>query len=130
MIIIAKSTELSQLDVISDEETNVSIMKYLTFNSMVLIALSFVLIANSPSLLADINQMAARKLHDSGQILSLEKIHELAKLIKPGRILEVELEKKGGRYIYEVELLNNNDEVWEVKLDAKTGSLIKLEIED
>ena len=130
MIIIAKSTELSQLDVISDEETNVSIMKYLTFNSMVLITLSFVLIANSPSLLADINQMTARKLHDSGQILSLEKIHELAKLIKPGRILEVELEKKGGRYIYEVELLNNNDEVWEVKLDAKTGSLIKLEIED
>ncbi len=115
---------------ISDEETNVSIMKCLTFNSMVLIALSFVLIANSPSLLADINQMAARKLHDSGQILSLEKIHELAKLIKPGRILEVELEKKGGRYIYEVELLNNNDEVWEVKLDAKTGELIKLEIED
>ena len=42
----------------------------------------------------------------------------------------MELEKKGGRYIYEVELLNNNDEVWEVKLDAKTGELIKLEIED
>ncbi len=63
-------------------------------------------------------------------VIKTHQIHELAKLIKPGRILEVELEKKGGRYIYEVELLNNNDEVWEVKLDAKTGELIKLEIED
>jgi uncharacterized membrane protein YkoI len=105
-------------------------MKHFTFSSMIRIAFSFALIANSPNLLADINQMAARQLSDSGQILTFEKIQALAQAIKPGRILEVELEKKRGRYVYEVELLDNNDQVGEVKLDAKTGKLIKLEIED
>jgi uncharacterized membrane protein YkoI len=80
-----------------------------------------------PATYADIDQATARKLVSSGQILPLEKIHEKAKQIKPGKILETELEKKRGLYIYEVELLDSHGTVWEIKLDAKTGQLIKLE---
>jgi uncharacterized membrane protein YkoI len=79
---------------------------------------------------ADESQLTARKLSDAGLILPLEKITKAAKTIKAGQILETELELKQGVYIYEVEILDNKSQVWELKLDAKTGKLIKLELED
>lgn len=95
--------------------------------AIILLTSAFFLISNSGNVLADDSQHAARKLRTSGQILSLEKIHEKANLIKPGKILETELENKKGLFIYEIELLDNMGVVWELKLDAKTGKLIKLE---
>lgn len=80
--------------------------------------------------IADIDQQTARQLLSAGKILSLEKITKLAKAIKPGEVLETELELKKGIYIYEVEILDANSQVWEIKLDAKTGKLIKLALED
>jgi len=44
----------------------------------------------------------------------------------PGsRLLEAELEKKHGQYAYEVELVTTEGVVREIKLDARTGVLIK-----
>lgn len=79
---------------------------------------------------ADINQQTARQLLSAGKILPLEKITKLAKAIKPGEVLETELEQKKGTHIYEIEILDAQSQVWEIKLDAKTGKLIKLELED
>jgi uncharacterized membrane protein YkoI len=45
-------------------------------------------------------------------------------------VLETELEQKKGIHIYEIEILDAQSQVWEIKLDAKTGKLIKLELED
>jgi hypothetical protein len=73
---------------------------------------------------------SAGQLSAKGQILSLEKISRLAKSYKPGEILEVELEKKHGRYVYEVEILDKYSQVWELKLDAKSGQLLKMELDD
>jgi hypothetical protein len=73
---------------------------------------------------------SAGQLSAKGQILSLEKISRLAKSYKPGEILEVELEKKHGRYVYEVEILDARSQVWELKLDAKSGQLLKMELDD
>ncbi len=89
---------------------------------------SFLILFNPMRSLADdVDQATARKLRSSGQILPLEKIHTKAKTIKTGKILETELETKNGQYIYEIELLDDKGIVWEIKLDAKTGQLIKLE---
>ena len=79
---------------------------------------------------ADEGPVAARKLSDAGIILPLEKIVSVAKAAKPGEILETELERKHGRYVYEVEILDAHGQVWEVKLDAKSGKLIAVESED
>lgn len=72
----------------------------------------------------------ARKLSAAGEILSLEKITKAAKALKPGEILETELERKHGIYVYEVEILDDKGLVWELKLNAKTGKLIKMEQDD
>ena len=80
--------------------------------------------------LADDDHVAARKLRDSGKILSLENIADRARAHKAGEILETELEFKHDRYVYEVEILDAGGQVWELKLDAGTGDLIKMERDD
>jgi len=77
--------------------------------------------------LADESADKARQLRASGQILSLEKLLEVARKIKPGEILETELDKEAGRYVYEIDILDAQGRVWELKLDAKDGKLIELE---
>jgi|UniRef100_UPI00403F0569 uncharacterized membrane protein YkoI len=72
----------------------------------------------------------AGRLSAKGEILSLEKISQKARAYKPGEILEVELEKKHGRYVYEIDILDAGSQVWELKLDAKTGQLLKMEQDD
>jgi len=97
---------------------------------MALLAISVFAGGINPALADDVGHMQVRKLQASGEILSFERIAELARAIKPGDILETELEKRQGRYIYEVEILDARGVVWELKLNAKTGELIKLEIDD
>jgi uncharacterized membrane protein YkoI len=72
----------------------------------------------------------ARRLQQAGDILPLETIIEKAQAIHPGRILEVELESENSHYYYEIELLDDNGRVWEMKLDSQTGKPINQEEDD
>jgi uncharacterized membrane protein YkoI len=67
----------------------------------------------------------ARTLKQAGAILSLEDILASARRHHDGRVLETELEQEGGRYIYEVELVDDQGQVWEMKFDASTAELLK-----
>lgn len=80
--------------------------------------------------IAEETQASARELLKAGKILPLEKIRMFAKASKTGEILETELKYKKGIYIYEIEVLDDKSQVWELKLDAKTGQLIKMERDD
>lgn len=73
---------------------------------------------------------AVRELAQQGDILPLEQILERARQNRAGRVLETELEQKRGRYIYEIEMLDDNGEVWEMKFDAASGELLEQELED
>ncbi|MBF0135348.1 MAG: PepSY domain-containing protein [Magnetococcales bacterium] len=74
---------------------------------------------------ADEDHETARRLVQAGTILPLEKILALHQNIQQGRILEVELERHHGRFIYEVEWVNRQGIVWETELDATNGALLK-----
>lgn len=80
--------------------------------------------------LSDEDHQQARHLKELGEILPLEDIIKAVRLRQPGRVIEVELESKEGRYVYEVEVLNMQGEVWELYFDAATGELIKREREN
>ncbi len=98
----------------------------------ILLALMIVLCALSVLPQADSGESPANanRLSSKGEILSLEKISQKARSYKAGEILEVELEKKHGRYVYEIDILDAGSQVWELKLDAKTGQLLKMEQDD
>lgn len=100
--------------------------KRLTRISLTLLAM---LLCSQP-LLAKTDYDTARKLRKAGDILPLESIlHKLAKT-HPGKVLEVELETKHGKILYEIELLDQHGKVWQLKVDPRTGSVVKQKTSD
>lgn len=79
---------------------------------------------------ADESASVARQLLKEGKIMPLQEILSKAKVIKPGQVIETDLERDDGRYIYELEILDEQGQVWELELDAQTGEFVELENED
>ncbi len=65
-----------------------------------------------------------------GDILPLQKILNIIGKERAARVLEVELEVKNDRPVYEIEFLGPEGKVWETKVDAATGEVIATEAED
>ena len=72
---------------------------------------------------------AARAALARGEILPLSRILELVGKRMQGDIIEVELEREHGVFVYEVKLLAGNGRVREIKLDARSGTLVSIEDE-
>ncbi|MEJ2425189.1 MAG: PepSY domain-containing protein [Candidatus Thiodiazotropha sp.] len=72
----------------------------------------------------------ARRLTEQGVILPLSEILSKISEQEKGRVLELELEHKHGRYLYEIELLDKQGRVWEFKVDAQDGRILKRDRED
>jgi uncharacterized membrane protein YkoI len=91
------------------------------------------LIAMSLSALAAAGEshLEARRLVDEGVIRPLDEIMAEIHQQHPGRILEAELERKREvGYTYEIELLDEEGVVWELKVDATNGELLHVEPEE
>ena len=73
---------------------------------------------------------AVRSLVGPGDILSLEQILQNARQQHAGRVLEIELEEQRGGLVYEVEILGDSGEVWEMNFDAHSGELLEEELEE
>lgn len=72
----------------------------------------------------------ARRLVAEGQIRALAGIVEEVKAQVPGEMLEVEFESEKGIYKYELKILRPNGKIQEVEVDAKTGTILKVEDDD
>ena len=70
------------------------------------------------------DHITARELQQAGTILPLDEIVIRAKKMSAGRIIEAELERSGQQYLYEIEFLDTDGTVHEMKFDAKTGDLV------
>jgi uncharacterized membrane protein YkoI len=78
----------------------------------------------------DIGRAEAKRLRENGEIRPLQEILQLAKTYHDGRVIEVELEKKHNLYVYEIEIVDKNGRVWEMKFDAKNAALISQKLDD
>lgn len=95
-----------------------------------LAGLLMLLVTPGKSLQADEDAARARMLQQRGDILPLEQVIQSAMAVKPGQILETELDEEDDRYVYELEILDDRGQVWELELDASTAELLELESED
>ncbi|WP_116809241.1 PepSY domain-containing protein [Steroidobacter cummioxidans] len=68
-----------------------------------------------------------REALQRGEVLPLVKILEIANQQVPGDVIEVELENKKEALIYEIKILTGTGRVREVKIDARTGAVVKVE---
>ena len=66
----------------------------------------------------------AIKLESDGKVMSLEKIVEIARKIHEGRVIEAEISTEKNAYVYEVEILDEEGVLWDLKFDARSGELI------
>ncbi len=80
--------------------------------------------------MADDDHLEARRLVESGEVLPLQTILDKYRTDYPGRVIEVELEKKHGRIIYEIEIIDDRGEVRELYIDARNGELLRDKVED
>jgi uncharacterized membrane protein YkoI len=68
---------------------------------------------------------AVRAIRQRGDILSLDRILNDVRGQHGGRVLESELEETDGRYVYEVELVDEQGRVREMRFDARSGEILR-----
>jgi uncharacterized membrane protein YkoI len=66
----------------------------------------------------------ARQAVEAGEVLPLKMIMERVERDYPGKVMEVELERHGERWIYEIKLLRAGGALVKVKIDGRTGEVI------
>lgn len=76
------------------------------------------------------DQERARAAVAAGEILPLGEILERRRSKLAGRILEVELEREDGRWVYEIEVLQADGRKCEVEIDAATARVLEVETDD
>jgi len=65
----------------------------------------------------------ARRALEAGEVMPLRKVLELVERDYPGEVLEVELEREDGAWVYEIKLIRKGGDVLELEVDARDGSL-------
>jgi uncharacterized membrane protein YkoI len=70
--------------------------------------------------------MALRAL-EAGEIIALDQVLATLGSTVPGEISEIELERENGNWIYEFKVISPEGHMLKVRVDAKTGKLIKPE---
>lgn len=66
----------------------------------------------------------ARAAVQSGAVLPLHTVLERLQRSHPGQVLEVELERDDGRWVYEVRLLQADGRLLKLVLDARTAEVL------
>ena len=66
----------------------------------------------------------------SGQVLPLTTVLERLGREHPGQVLEVELERDYGQWIYEFKLLSTDGQLLKLKLDAGTAAVLGMKVRE
>ncbi len=66
----------------------------------------------------------ARQALEAGEILPLKTILEKVDRDSPGQVMEVELERKGERWVYEIKVLRPGGVLIKLLMDASDGTVI------
>jgi Peptidase propeptide and YPEB domain len=72
----------------------------------------------------------ARAAVEAGQVMPLPTLLERLARTHPGQVLDIELEREDGRWIYEVKLLQSGGQLLKLELDAATGEVLKVRRKD
>ena len=68
----------------------------------------------------------ARAAVQAGEVLPLPTLLDRLQRTHPGQVLELELERDDGRWIYEVRLLQADGQLMKLELDARTAQVLKM----
>jgi uncharacterized membrane protein YkoI len=69
----------------------------------------------------------ARRAVERGEILPLDTVLTAVRATIAGEIVDIELEREHGRWIYEVKVIDRAGRLVEVYADAATATVVKIE---
>jgi uncharacterized membrane protein YkoI len=72
----------------------------------------------------------ARQAVQAGQVLPLRTVLERLEREHPGQVLEVELERDGAQWVYEIKLLQPDGRLLKLLLDARTADVLRSKSRD
>jgi uncharacterized membrane protein YkoI len=67
----------------------------------------------------------ARAALKAGEVLPLQEVLDKVQRSHPGEVLEVELEREAGRWVYELKLLQGGGRLLRLDVDAKTATVLR-----
>ena len=70
----------------------------------------------------------ARAAVQAGEVMPLPALLDKLQRSHPGRVLELELEREAGTWIYEVRLLQADGQLLKLKLDARTARVLSTKL--
>lgn len=83
-------------------------------------------IAFAPAVADNDDHERARRLHDKGVIVPLEKVVDEVRGSYPdSKVLEAELKEKDHAFTYEIEIVDKAGVVRELYFDARNGELLR-----
>ena len=88
-----------------------------------MLAVALMLVSVPPAR-ADSDHDRARQALEAGEILPLKTVLERLARDTPGQVMEVELERSSGRWIYEIKLLRPGGALVKLKVDARDGTVL------
>lgn len=92
---------------------------------LVVVTLGLGLLGGTPAAAADRHDHElAREALAAGEILPLRTVLESVERKSPGKVLAIELERRRGRWLYEIKLLRPGGALVKVWVDAADGSLV------
>lgn len=68
----------------------------------------------------------ARRALEAGEVMPLRTVLEQVERDYPGEVLEVELDREDGAWVYEIKLIRRGGDVLKLELDARDGSLRRI----
>lgn len=106
-------------------------LRYHTTYTVTLFAAALsIFLLSMPLLAGDRDHEHARKSLEAGEILPLRTVIEKVERDYPGQIIEVELEREAGRWVYKIKLLRANGALVKMKLDAGDATLLGIKGRD
>jgi uncharacterized membrane protein YkoI len=91
----------------------------------VLIVLAVALVTAAAALADSLSAERVRELVERGEIMPLEQILKRNEASISGRIIAIEIEQKRGTYVYEIKILQPDGRTREIKIDARTGVIVR-----
>ncbi|MDY0871447.1 PepSY domain-containing protein [Dongia rigui] len=76
------------------------------------------------------DQEVARKALENKEILPLGAVLAKVEGELTGDVVEIELERKKGQWIYEIEVIGEDGRVRDIDVDAKTGAVINVALDE
>jgi uncharacterized membrane protein YkoI len=68
----------------------------------------------------------ARQALREGKVLPLRAVLDLVERDYPGQVVKVEFERDGGRYIYEIRVLQADGDMLKLEIDASDGRTLSV----